>query len=131
MTQNQSSPGLRILVVDDNRSASFMLCVLLKKLGHDAREANAARAALATVESWQPDLVISDVGMPIMSGHDLAREIRSLSGIRQPHLVAVTGSGEEEDVRDALAAGFDRHFTKPVGLEHLQAMVAELGSPKT
>ena len=68
-------------------------------------------------------MVISDVAMPGMSGYDLARHIRTLQLPRQPYLVAVTGYGQESDRQAALAAGFDKHLTKPVGVGTLEQLL--------
>jgi CheY-like chemotaxis protein len=72
---------------------------------------------------FAPDMVISDVAMPGMSGYDLARRIRGLDLPKQPYLVAVTGYGQESDRQEALAAGFDKHLTKPVGVGTLAQLV--------
>ncbi len=119
----QPLPGLKVLVVDDNESAVHMMSRLLQKLGQDVHVADSGPAALDQVPKIAPDIVISDVAMPGMSGYDLARHIRTLQLPRRPYLVAVTGYGQESDRQAALAAGFDKHLTKPVGVGTLEQLL--------
>jgi CheY-like chemotaxis protein len=100
-----------------------MMSRLLTKLGQEVHVADSGRDALAQVPQFAPDLVISDVAMPGMSGYELAREIRRLNMPRRPYLVAVTGYGQDSDRQEAFDAGFDRHLTKPVGLDTLQELL--------
>lgn len=120
-------PELTVLLVDDNQSAVHMMCRLLQKLGQDVHVADSGRAALDKLPHLAPDIVISDVAMPGMSGYDLARHIRELSLVRRPYLVAVTGYGQESDRQEALAAGFDKHLTKPVGVGTLEQLLRSRG----
>ena len=100
-----------------------MMSRLLQKLGQDVHVADSGPAALDQVPKITPDIVISDVAMPGMSGYDLARHIRTLQLPRRPYLVAVTGYGQESDRQAALAAGFDKHLTKPVGVGTLEQLL--------
>jgi signal transduction histidine kinase len=119
----KTSAPLRILVVDDNQSASHLLCRLLRKLDQEVRVANSAAEACEQIASFAPQLVISDVAMPQMSGYELARSIRRMPLPEQPMLIALTGYGQESDRREALLAGFDRHLTKPIGFPELQELL--------
>jgi CheY-like chemotaxis protein len=119
----KSLPTAKILLVDDNQSATHMMSRLLEKLGQEVQIASCATAALAQLPSFAPDFVISDIAMPGMSGYDLARRIRELDLPKQPYLVAVTGYGLESDRQEALAAGFDKHLTKPVGVTALEDLL--------
>ena len=94
-------PGLRVLLVDDNQSAVHMMSRLLQKLGQDVHVADSGPAALDQVPKITPDIVISDVAMPGMSGYDLARHIRTLQLPRRPYLVAVVTLDPEEAVNCA------------------------------
>lgn len=123
----QPLPGLKILLVDDNQSALHMMSRLLTMLGQEVHVADCGQAALAQLPQIAPDLVISDVAMPGMSGYELARKIRGLDLAPQPYLVAITGYGQDSDRHEALAAGFDRHLTKPVGMETLQELLISRG----
>ena len=110
----------RVLIVDDTRAARRMLGQLLVKLGHEVFEAESGLEAIQQVEAVQPDVVISDIGMPGMDGYELARRVRSLKCIHSPYLVALTGYGQDSDRSQAIAAGFDCHLIKPVSYSMLQ-----------
>ena len=108
----------RVLVVDDNRDAADTLCMLLTAEGAQARVAGDGAQALAMIEGFAPTAVLLDIGMPGMSGYEVAREIRRRYQ-RPIVLVALTGWGQHHDRQRALAAGFDHHVVKPASLEDL------------
>jgi CheY-like chemotaxis protein/nitrogen-specific signal transduction histidine kinase len=122
-SSGQPLPEFKVLLVDDNQSAAHMMSRLLQKLGQNVHVADSGLAALDKLPQISPDIVISDVAMPGMSGYDLARQIRTLQLPRRPYLVAVTGYGQESDRQAALAAGFDKHLTKPVGVKTLEQLL--------
>ncbi len=109
-----ASAARRVLVVDDNRDAADSLAMLLSLAGHDVRVAHGGRAALALAEAFRPDVVLLDIGMPDLDGYAVARALRWEPWGANICLVALTGWGQEEDRRQARAAGFDAHLTKPV-----------------
>lgn len=115
----------RVLVVDDNSDAAEMLALLLHVEGHDVAVAATGEAALALVETHRPDVVFLDIGLPDMSGYDVARRLRQQSGGERILLVAVTGWGQAEDRRLSKDAGFDRHLTKPVDPQRLLKITRE------
>jgi signal transduction histidine kinase len=123
-------PAFRILVVDDNESASYLLGRLLQKLGHHVHTAATGEAALENIAYVKPDVVFSDIAMPGMSGYDLARHIRRRRDLPQPVLVALTGYGQQSDRQQALAAGFDEHLTKPASLPGLIELLHSLPMPR-
>jgi PAS domain S-box-containing protein len=109
------SPRARVLVVEDNDDAREMLCHLLRLAGHEVHEAVDGPTAVRLALSLKPDLVLVDVGLPGMDGYEVARHLRrDANGGAPLRLVALTGYGQPEDRARALAAGFDRHFVKPV-----------------
>ena len=115
---------LRVLVADDNHDAADSLHLLIETMNHDVRTAYDGRSALNLAQSYQPDVVLLDIGMPYMSGYDVAREMRRQSGGRQPVLIAVTGWGQSGDRQRARDAGFDHHFVKPVSEASIRAVLA-------
>ncbi len=115
----QPFPPRRILVVDDNADASEMLRVLLTLLGSTVTVARDGRSALAALASFKPDTVLLDIGLPEMDGYEVARRIRATPGHAGVLLIAVTGWGQEQDLRRSLAAGFDHHFVKPLDIDKL------------
>lgn len=115
--------SLRMLVVDDNIDAANSLAMLLRISGHDVRVDHSGRSALETMESFQPQAVLLDIGMPGMNGYEVAECIRSTAAT-QPLLIAVTGYGQQNDSEQSRAAGFDHHLVKPVDLADLQELLA-------
>jgi PAS domain S-box-containing protein len=125
--------ALRILVVDDNVDAADSLALLLQQLGHRVQIAYDGATALRAVTANPPHLLLLDIGMPHMSGYDVARAIRGMQLARQPLIAAVTGWGQPGDRERAREAGFDRHFAKPVSEQDIRRLltdVAEARSPR-
>jgi PAS domain S-box-containing protein len=116
----------RVLVVDDNRDAADTLSALLELLGHAAQVANDGGAALEAMQDFRPQVVFLDIGMPGMNGYQVAEAIRNDRRFDQPLLVALTGWGGEDDRARTRAAGFDLHLTKPVDLDRIEQMLADL-----
>jgi CheY-like chemotaxis protein len=116
--------SLRILVADDNVDAAETLSILLESLGHHVRQVNDGEAAIEAVTSFDPQLVLLDIGMPRVNGYDACRRIRQQPGGAARTLVAVTGWGQPQDLERARGAGFDKHLVKPVALDHLLQLIA-------
>jgi CheY-like chemotaxis protein len=113
----------RILAVDDNRDAAEGLAVMLRLLGHEVHVAYDAEEALRAAAKVRPELVMLDLGLPNVSGYQLARRIRKQSWGASTRLIAVTGWGSEIDKRRAREAGFDDHLLKPVDAEALRKVL--------
>ena len=113
----------RIVVVDDNQDAANSLAIMLRLKGHDVQVAYDGRSALAAVETFRPELALLDIGLPDISGYDVARMIRERPCGAAIRLVALTGWGQPEDRIRALEAGFDRHLTKPAKLASIEALL--------
>ncbi|MFN7134382.1 MAG: ATP-binding protein, partial [Myxococcales bacterium] len=115
----------RVLVVDDNVPAATLLGRLLGKLGgHEVRLAHDGAAAVAEAESFRPDLILLDIGLPKMDGYEVARRLRGRPELDGALLVALTGYGTAEDRRRSLEAGFDDHLVKPPDVEMLRRVLA-------
>jgi signal transduction histidine kinase len=123
---DRSARRLRILVVDDNQDAADTLALLLETSGHDVRSVYSGPQALAAAESFRPVVVLCDIGMPGMSGHEVAARLRADTTHAATTLVALTGWGAEEDKRQAEEAGFDAHLTKPVDINALDGFLERL-----
>jgi CheY-like chemotaxis protein len=117
----------RILVVDDNRDAAEILAAMLRLDGAEVRTAHDGALALTTAEQFRPDLILLDLGMPGVSGFDVARGIRSRPWGLDVTLVAQTGWGQHQDRRRTRDAGFDDHVTKPVDRAKLMQLLSEHG----
>jgi CheY-like chemotaxis protein len=113
---------MRILVVDDNADAAISLAMLLELEGHETRVAHSGTDALAAVAEFSPGCVFLDIGLPDLSGYEVARRMRAMTGFKPAaRLIALTGWGSDEDRRQAAAAGFDAHLVKPVDPAELSA----------
>jgi len=119
-------PGIRVLVVDDNHDAAEVLALLLESMGLNAKTVNSGPAALAAIPDYRPNALLMDIGMPGMSGYDVARRIREQPEFNGIKLVALTGWGQEEDRRLSRDAGFDYHLTKPVDSRILKDLISSL-----
>lgn len=114
--------GLRILFVEDHRDTRLSMEMLLRRQNHTVSSASTAQEALDLAEREKFDVVLSDLGLPDMSGIDLMRQLRDRFGLRG---VALTGFGMEEDVARSRAAGFTHHITKPLRLDQLRRVLRE------
>jgi signal transduction histidine kinase/DNA-binding response OmpR family regulator len=119
-------PPRRVLVVDDNHDAADSLGMILKLLGADVRVARDGPEALETLQDYDPEVVLLDIGMPGMDGYEVARRIRAQRRGPRPTIVALTGFGQEKDRRDAREAGFDHHLVKPAEIDALKALLTSL-----
>jgi CheY-like chemotaxis protein len=114
---------LRILVADDNRDAAHTLAMLLRLDGHEVRAVHDGVEALAAGDGFEPQLVLLDIGMPLLDGYETARQIQERPWGKHAHLVALTGWGLEADRRRAMAAGFHDHLVKPAEPDALKAVI--------
>ena len=119
-----TGPSRRVLVVDDNVDAAESLGLLLRFLGAEVQVAHDGPSALAMLDSFEPELVLLDIGMPGMDGYQVAARVRALPSRRHTMLIALTGWGQSEDRERSRAAGFDEHFVKPVDISTLQSLLA-------
>ena len=119
----------RILVADDNEDAALTLSMLLEAFGNEVRVAHDGAQAVDLAESFRPDAILLDIGMPKLNGYEACERIRLQPGGARAFIVALTGWGREDDKDRARAAGFDRHLVKPIDPKMLEALVAELPAP--
>lgn len=119
----------RVLVVDDNRDAAESLAILLKLTGHEAHVAHDGLEAVEKAGQLSPDIILLDIGLPKINGFEAARRIRQQSQGKSLRLVALTGWGQDTDRQKSREAGFDAHIAKPVELEVLTKLLAELPRP--
>jgi signal transduction histidine kinase/CheY-like chemotaxis protein len=114
----------RILIVEDHRDAGEMLAMLLQMRSHKVRLVSDGYTALAVAPKYRPDVMLIDIGLPGMSGYDLADRIRGDRALAHVLLIAVTGYGSPNERNQALSAGFDHHLVKPVDEDALAALLA-------
>ena len=119
-----TSPGVRILLADDNRDALDSLATLLQCDGHEVHTAGDGAEALEVAAQCRPDVVLLDIGMPKLDGYEVARRIRAEPWGKNAILIALTGWGQDDDRRRSRDAGFDSHLVKPVDFTALLALLA-------
>jgi len=120
------SPRHRILVVDDNRDAARSLAMLLKLTGHDTQTAHDGLDAVEAARTYQPHVVLLDIGLPRMNGYDVCRTIRAESWSEGMVFIALTGWGQDDDKSRSREAGFHFHLVKPVDPTDLEKLLAGL-----
>lgn len=116
----------RILIVDDNADSAETLSMVLDSLGHLTRVVLDSREALAAALDFKPNIAILDIGMPYLSGLDLARKFRETPNLKHIYIAALSGWGAENDVKKSLNAGMDYHITKPVGINDVVNFLARV-----
>jgi len=120
-----STISRRILVVDDNQDSALSLAALLKFTGHHTDTASDGRAAVAAALTFLPEVVLLDIGLPLLNGYDACRQIRAQPNGTRILLIALTGWGQDEDRLKSKEAGFDAHFIKPIDHDQLMKLLAE------
>jgi CheY-like chemotaxis protein len=119
-------PGLRVLVVDDIADVADVLKMLLDLEGFETRVAYSGVAALESARDFRPDVVICDIGLPEMDGHEIARRLRRDPDMAPATLIALTGWGAEGEVRRTRESGFDFHLVKPVDANALLELLSHM-----
>jgi CheY-like chemotaxis protein len=123
-----SQPGdsSKILVVDDSVDGAEMLAAALSATGYDTRIAHDAPVALRVAAEFRPEVALLDIGLPVMDGYELAARLPEVSGLDGMKLIALTGYGQDSDRIKSRDAGFHHHLVKPVDLDLLESVLAEL-----
>jgi PAS domain S-box-containing protein len=116
--------GRRILLADDNQDAADTLAMILEMAGHEVRVVHEGRAALSSAQTFRPDTALLDIGMPQVSGYEVAEALRREPWGKDILMIATTGWGQESDRQRSIKAGFDRHLTKPIDPDELIALLS-------
>jgi PAS domain S-box-containing protein len=122
----EAAVSKRVLIADDNLDAAESLQLWLQLAGHDVQIAGNGMEALRVAAEFKPDVALLDLGMPGLSGFDVARRIRDSAWGSDMVLVALTGWGQDEDRKQSAEAGFDHHLTKPIAPEAIESLIAGL-----
>jgi len=117
-------PSLRILVVDDNQDSANSMAMLLEYDGHTTHTAYDGLEAVEAVDTFRPDVVLLDIGLPTLNGYEACRRIREQASDQTIRLIALTGWGQDEDRKKTAEAGFDAHLVKPVDYDQLLKLLA-------
>ncbi|TJX13472.1 PAS domain S-box protein [Tissierella creatinini] len=112
--------SLKILVIEDNKDLAQITCELLVFLGHKAIATHTGSEGILKSRELRPDVIISDIGLPDMSGYEVGMEIRKLAELKDIIMIAMSGYAQPEDIRRSKEAGFDIHLGKPVGIDTLK-----------
>lgn len=127
-TVMQTPQRFRILVVDDNPDSALSMAMMLSIMGHETRTAHDGETAVATAESFLPEVVLLDIGLPKLNGYEVAQRIRGSAWGKSMFLIAVTGWGQEEDRQRSSEVGLNVHMVKPVEPAALERLLTELRS---
>jgi len=131
MTSRDTDAQKRVLLIDDNVDAASMMQALLTALGYTVEAANTGREGLALAQSFLPHIVFLDLGMPIMSGYEVAIALRRMPGLGDVFLLALTGWNDQTTRAAVVAAGFDRHLVKPANFEQITSILDEYFAPRS
>jgi signal transduction histidine kinase/DNA-binding response OmpR family regulator len=115
--------GRRVLIVDDNVDAAEILAAFLRLEGHETKVLTEGSQVVSAALVFEPQVIVLDIGLPGLSGYEVARQLRARAETSQVLLIALTGYGSDEDRAQAAAAGFDCHFVKPAGPPEIQAAI--------
>jgi two-component system CheB/CheR fusion protein len=125
--ENPVSQPLRILIVDDNCDGADALAMILRMHEHEVRTAGDGPSGLQAATAWPPDVIVVDIGLPGMSGYDLAHELRVLPQTRNSVLIALSGFGSSADIARSIEAGFRKHLVKPVDPDLFIELLRDVG----
>ncbi len=123
--QREAAPKRRILVVDDNRDSAISMAMMLRLLGDEVRTAHDGVEAVEVAETFRPQVILMDVGMPRLNGYEATRRIREQPWGRSIIVIALTGWGQEGDRLQSREAGCNGHLVKPVSLPDLEKLLSE------
>jgi len=127
---SESQPQRRVLIVDDNRDSADSLAMLMQITGNKTYMAHDGVEAVEAVEKYRPEVVLLDIGLPGMDGHEVCRRVREQPWGKDIIVIALTGWGQEDDRRKSEEAGFDGHLVKPVDYDKLLELLASLTSER-
>jgi len=115
----------RILIIEDNVEAAMTTRVLLELQGHEVQVAYDGSSGIRAAQTFKPNVILLDIGLPVMDGYEVARRLRTLTEIKKILLIALSGYGQAEDIRKSSEAGFDHHLVKPADTAQLQSLISE------
>lgn len=126
LTTQPPARRFKILVVDDNHDSALSMAMMLSIMGHETRTAHDGESAVATAETFLPDVILLDIGLPKLNGYEVAQRIREQAWGASMYLIAVTGWGQDEDRQRSTEVGLNQHMVKPVEPAALEKLLADL-----
>jgi len=124
---NGADCELKLLVIEDNRDYANLLCSMLVKEGHQCACVHDGVQGMNKAKEFLPDAIFCDIGLPVMDGYEVARQLRSEPSLKDTFLIALTGYASQRDVQTALEAGFHMHLSKPVDLAAIRKALRTVG----
>ena len=127
VTPSAAAPRrFKILVVDDNHDSALSMAMMLQIMGHETRTAHDGESAVSTAETFLPEVILLDIGLPKLNGYEVAQRIRETTWGQTMYLIAVTGWGQDEDRQRSSEVGLNLHMVKPVEPAALEKLLAAL-----
>ncbi len=123
---DKSNKSLKILIIDDNKDLAEILCELIGFLGYETGSAHNGTDGIAKAIELRPDIIICDIGLPDMSGYEVAKMIRQDAELKDTFMIALSGYAQSEDIERSKEAGFNRHLAKPVSIETLEIVLKDV-----
>jgi two-component system CheB/CheR fusion protein len=118
----------RLLIIEDNRDLAGVLAALLQRAGHEVQVAHDGAAGLAIAERMRPEIVVLDLGLPVLDGFEVARRLRQIPDLAPLVIIAMSGYGSENDREKSKQARIDHHLVKPKDVEKIETLIASLGA---
>ncbi|WP_018619732.1 ATP-binding protein [Spirosoma luteum] len=125
-----ANEAMRVLLVDDNQELVELTAKIMQMLGYQVHSCYSGQEGIAAAETWQPDVLLLDIGLPYLDGYAVCRHIRQQSWGHSLPIIALTGYGQEADKQRSRAAGFDGHLLKPIDYTSLPAFMAQIIAAK-
>ncbi|MDI9477053.1 MAG: response regulator [Natronincolaceae bacterium] len=115
-----------IIVIDDNKDITDLTCRLLNVMGYEATPALSGEEGIAKAKTRKPEIILCDIGMEGMNGYDVAEYIRRDDELKDTYLIAISGYSSPKDIKHSIKAGFNKHLVKPINLDTLKQILAEV-----
>lgn len=123
---NVKSQTLKILMIDDNLGLTEIMCELISLLGHNTISASNGPEGILKAKEFHPDVIICDIGLPVMNGYEIAKIIRSDIEIKNVYLIALSGYVGSEDIDYSRKMGFNMHLCKPVDISTIERILNDV-----
>ena len=126
IVREAGAAGIKVLIVDDYAPAADSLAMLLQEMGYHTHVVNDGAAALQAVKSFEPQVALVDIGLPVIDGYEVAQTVRRMPGGDRLPLIAVTGYGQPADRARVAEAGFDEHVVKPLDASRISELIERM-----
>lgn len=117
--------ALKVLIIDDNKDLTEIMCDLIGLLGHKTIYSLDGKDGISKAKEHRPDVIICDIGLPVMDGYAVAQQLRKDDELKETFLIALSGYAGPEDRKRSKEAGFDRHLAKPADISAIERVIAE------